>query len=372
MYFRFIQPYQDYSCRLAVSDKDKVRAKLPVYFARYRYPHHAMASGYDRLCDYMGETIRVSKPLYWLGETVLRIPAVAVSRLCGHYEYSRYVFILELEVIRHFLKHSNSIYHYVYGDKCYNLLSHYAGRNGNKIVVTIHQPPEKNSWMFRSMDHFKKADLVTVVSRSQLPYWESLVGKDKVVYVPYAVDTSYFTPATRTESLRRPRCIFAGAHERDFDCLSRLVPQVLAADANVEFVMVSSDRRCEPIARDNPRAVWRRRVEDDEYRTLLQDSDLLVLPADRSTTNTAVLEAMACGVPVITNSGGIEDYLDPLSSRIFPVGDDSGMATAACELLANPEQLAAMSVAARKQACEFSWTQTAGKMLTAYQRLIPS
>jgi hypothetical protein len=34
-----------------------------------------------------------------LGETVLRIPAVAISRFSGHYEYSRYVFILELEVI---------------------------------------------------------------------------------------------------------------------------------------------------------------------------------------------------------------------------------------------------------------------------------
>lgn len=372
MYFRFIQPYPDHSCSLAVSDQDKVRTKHPVFFVRYRYPHHALASGYDRLCDYMGETVRLSTLLYWLGETVLRIPAVAVARLGGHYEYSRYDFTMELEVIRHFLKHSNSIYHYVYGDKCFNLLSRFAGRNGNKIVLTIHQSPEKNSWMFRSMEHFKKADMVTVVSRAQLPYWEDLVGKDKVVYVPYAVDTSYFTPAIRADSARPPRCIFVGRHERDFDCLARLVPEILAANGKAEFVMVSSDPLCEPIARQNPRAVWKRHVGDEEYLSLLRDSDLLILPAERSTTNTAVLEAMACGVPVITNSGGIEDYLHPHSSLVFPVGDDRGMATAACDLLANSERLAAMAVAARKQACEFSWTQTANKMLAAYPRLMSS
>jgi uncharacterized membrane protein len=48
----------------------------------------------------------------------------------------------------------------------------------------------------------------------------------------------------------------------------------------------------------------------------------------RSTANDAVLEALACGVPVVSNAGGVEDYLDERSGLVFPVGDAAGMAAA--------------------------------------------
>jgi glycosyltransferase involved in cell wall biosynthesis len=367
---RLIQPYPDHSSGMAVRSVDRVRTTVPVFFVRYRYPHHAAPSGYDRLCDYIGETVALSRSIYWLGETILRLPAIAVAKWGGHFEYSRYDFTMELEVIRHFLTHHNSVYHFVYGDKCYNLLSHFAGRNGNKIVVTIHQPPEKTRLLLRSLEHFQKVDFVTVVSGAQVPYWENVVGHGKVAYVPYAVDTSYFTPETKPVGARSPRCIFVGVHDRDFDCLSRVVRQVLTLNDSAEFIMVSSDARCGRIASEHMRAIWKRRVGDEEYRSLLRGSDVLVLPAIRSTTNTAVLEAMACGLPVITNVGGIEDYLDASCARTLPVGDADGIAAAVRELLGNPAELVAMSLRSRQHALEFSWRRTAEKMRGIYEQLM--
>jgi glycosyltransferase involved in cell wall biosynthesis len=79
------------------------------------------------------------------------------------------------------------------------------------------------------------------------------------------------------------------------------------------------------VAATHPRARWLRRVGDGEYLRLLQQSDLLVLPLRQSTTCTAVLESLACGLPVVTDKGGIEDYLAPDCSVALSVGDAGGM-----------------------------------------------
>lgn len=364
---RLYQPCPDYSVRVPVPPADVVMSPVPVYFIRYRYPHHAQASGYDRLCDYLkGETIPLSFARHLAGETILRIPAKIYSKTCGQYEYSRYDFVMELAARTHFKAHRNSIYHYIYGEKSYRLLSGLSGQNGNKIVLTVHHAPDHLDWLFRSVDHLRKADHVTVVSRSQIPVWEGFVGKGRVTYIPYAVDVNYFKPGSTARVDVPQRCLFIGYHERDYDGLPDLVSRILSAAPRAEFCMISSDPRCGDIAAKNDRAVWRRRVDDAAYLQLLQTSKLLVLPLKKSTTCTAVLEAMACGLPVLTTRGGIEDYLDDRSSILFDAEDMASMANDAVRLLNDSEAYAKMSAAAVQKAGEYSWHRTAVRMADLY------
>ena len=114
MSVRLIQPYPSHECGLPVPAGEKVPCPVPVYHVRYRYPHHSVASGYDCLCNHIGETIRLSRGLYLLGETALRIPAKVIAKHGGHFEYSRHDFVMEIEALRHFLKHRQSVYHFVY------------------------------------------------------------------------------------------------------------------------------------------------------------------------------------------------------------------------------------------------------------------
>ena len=366
---RLFQPYPSYRSPLRVPPEERVSCPVPVFFIRYRYPHHSAASGYDRLCDYVGETIGLSRTFYWLGETVLRPVGMYLARAGGHFEYSRYDFVLELEAMRHFLRHWNSVYHFVYAEKSYYLMCRLAGRNGNRLVGTVHHPPEHIQWLFRSTDHFRRLDLVIVVSRAQLAYWTRLLGEERVRYVPYAVDTTYFSPSNEERDISRLRLIFVGHHERDFDLLAKLVPRLLAEITEAELVMISRDARCGEIAASHPRAHWKRRVSDREYLSLLQSADLMILPLRRSTTCTAVLEALACGVPVVTTQGGIEDYLSNKCSRVVPPGDVDGMLECCRGLLRDQERLAAMRQAARGWAMRFSWRETARKMVALYAGL---
>jgi glycosyltransferase involved in cell wall biosynthesis len=307
--------------------------------------------------------------MYWMGETVLRLPTKLLARYGGQYQYSRYDCVMELEAIRHFLRHHNSVYHFVYAEKSYRLMANFAGKNGNKLIGTFHHPIEHIDRMFRSVAPYRKLDCAIVVSRNQLAYWESVLGKGRVRYVPYAVDINYFTPSAGTNVNRAPRCIFIGNHERDFDCLSKVVAGLVGTHPAVEFLMISGDDRCGQIAQANPRTIWHKRVGDDEYLSLLQNSDILVLPLRTSTTNTAVLEAMACGVPVVTTVGGIEDYLSPGSSLVVPAGDSDTMTRGVLGLLKDSARLREMATDARTTACRFSWERTAEKMVEVYESI---
>ena len=269
--------------------------------------------------------------------------------------------------MRHFREHTGAVYHFIYGEKSFRQTGRLAGRNGNRIVVTVHHPEEHHAELFRSLDRYRRVDRVVTVSRVQLSAWANVVGADRVSYVPYAVDTDFFTPPADPKPPPPLRCLFVGFHARDFDALDRLVGELREPDFH--WTLICGNRRCEPLARAYDHVTWQQRVDEPEYLRLLQQSHALVLPLLRSTTNTAVLEAMACGLPVVTNAGGIEDYLDPDSSLVYSAGDTEGMAAGLRQLQGDAGAWKAMSQAARRRALTFSWEATARRMTALYEEV---
>lgn len=60
----------------------------------------------------------------------------------------------------------------------------------------------------------------------------------------------------------------------------------------------------------------------DEIVSILQDSDLFVLPSQSETFGVAYVEALACGLPIIaTDCGGPRDIVRPQNGLIIPVND---------------------------------------------------
>jgi glycosyltransferase involved in cell wall biosynthesis len=91
-------------------------------------------------------------------------------------------------------------------------------------------------------------------------------------------------------------------------------------------------------------------VTRDRLPALLAEQDALIAPSRYEGFGVVLAEAMACGcVPLASHIKGVTDFVidDGRSGFLFPVGD---MATAAAqirELMANPERLAEMSIAAQ-------------------------
>ncbi len=92
----------------------------------------------------------------------------------------------------------------------------------------------------------------------------------------------------------------------------------------------------------------------DGVHELLACSDLLLLPSEVESFGLAALEAMACGVPVVsTRTGGLPEVVEHgVTGYLGEVGDIDGQSMAALEILGDDAGHSRMAKAARDRAQE--------------------
>jgi glycosyltransferase involved in cell wall biosynthesis len=162
------------------------------------------------------------------------------------------------------------------------------------------------------------------------------------------------------------KCLFVGTHLRDLDTLAAAV-KLLRSEMELRFVVVT---RRENFARFSglERVECHSGVSDDFLLDLLQRSDLLVFPLLDCTANNTLLEAMACGLPVVTTDlPGVRDYVSKECAILTPKGDAEGLAAAVLSLKHNPNRLAEMAAASRLRAMDFRWENIARQTAEIYE-----
>jgi L-malate glycosyltransferase len=101
--------------------------------------------------------------------------------------------------------------------------------------------------------------------------------------------------------------------------------------------------------------------------------DLFLLPSGEESFGLAALEAMACGVAVITSdAGGLPELVhNGDGGYAFPVGDTTAMAKQAVALLRDPSELARQKQLARRRAIDnFSTAPVVDVYEALYRRLL--
>lgn len=112
--------------------------------------------------------------------------------------------------------------------------------------------------------------------------------------------------------------------------------------------------------------------KQDAIEEILAVSDLFILPSATESFGLSALEAMACGVPVIsTNAGGLPEVnLHGQTGFTVDVGDAEALASCSLELLMDDEKHALFSEQAYKQAEYFNLDKIVCQYEKYYQRIL--
>ena len=105
---------------------------------------------------------------------------------------------------------------------------------------------------------------------------------------------------------------------------------------------------------------------------LLAQTDLLLMTSLAESFCLAALEAMACGIPVLsTRVGGVpEVVLHGKTGFLFPVGDHPAAVRAAVNLLTDPTRHQAMRVMAGERASRYDQNKIVPVYEKLYQKLL--
>jgi len=162
------------------------------------------------------------------------------------------------------------------------------------------------------------------------------------------LDLERFRPAPRRDRVR-PRLLFVGGRfrEKGGEELIRVLGGLLGSEMDLDVVTP------EPVPRVDGVRVHRHAPDSPALVDLYQQADLFCLPTRGDAAPFAVLEAMACGTPVVAyDVGAIAEMLgQPPCGASVPKGEMSGFVTEIRALLADPPKRQAIGARARSR-CE--------------------
>jgi len=299
--------------------------------------------------------------------------------------------------VRRLLRARRDHYDVVHDNQClgYGLL-----RLGLPLVTTVHHPVQidwdlelasATGWRRLSLRRWygftrmqrrvaPRLARVVTVSESSRDQIVSLLGvpAPRVEVIPIGTDADLFSPDPAV--VRVPgRVVTTASADVPLKGLLPLVEAVakVRTERPVELVVVGSLRAGGPVAAAianlglSDVVRFAGRLPHDELVGELRRAELAVVPSLHEGFSLPLVEAMACGTPVVATTGGALPEVAGDAAVLVPPGDVSALATALSQTLADPALRARLSVAGRARVVErFTWRAAALRTVEVYRRAV--
>ena len=232
----------------------------------------------------------------------------------------------------------------------------------------------------------KKASLIVAVSKYSrhkiLEHYD--VEEAKIRIIPNGVDVERFKPTDATASKRQfdlgeePTVLFVGSlvPRKGLPYLVEAAKKVVKQQADTKFVIVGDGPLRKQLDESLNNAglldnfVFLGNLRENQLSAVYSAADVFVLPSIQEGQGIVLLEAQACGKPVVAfGEGGVyEAVRDKESGFLVDLGNSEGLADELLRLLGDEGLRQKMGATGRRFVTEnFTWDLCAQRMLGVYR-----
>ncbi|QQX76788.1 MULTISPECIES: glycosyltransferase family 4 protein [Aequorivita] len=336
------------------------------FLIHHRSQHHASNSGYGRLMDYLdAEVIYGSTKFPY---RLAKIFAGFQTQAKGNYTTGSTLKAIELYKQLKENKGQNNVVHFLNGERDIRHLGFFKRSFPNtRFCASFHKPPEILKQTIPNPAALQKLDAAIAVGINQVDFLKDWLQIDDIAYIPHGVDTQFFVPDIYNK--KRNTLLFVGQHLRDFETFNKTVPTLAEKVKDLKVNVVIHPAYKDKILPHSCVNILTG-VKDEQLRLLYQEASLLYLPMLDSTACNSLLEAMACGLPIITSKvGGNEIYLKDTSNVLCESGNVGKFIDETVALLQVESRLEAIGKTSRKKALELEWSNIAKDVQGFYKKL---
>jgi glycosyltransferase involved in cell wall biosynthesis len=244
-------------------------------------------------------------------------------------------------------------------------------------------PPER---VARESDLAASVDRVIATCRDEVAELVALgVSADRVDVVPCGVDVGHFTPGPApAHDVPRILAVSRLVPRKGVDTAVRALGRLSVTGPAPELVVAGGPTaatldddaevaRLRAVAAGSPAVRLLGQVPHDRLPGLIRSADLVVSVPWYEPFGIVPLEAMACGVPVLTSAvGGMLDTVLPgRTGLLVPARDPAAIRAAIERLLGDPDGRRAMAAAGvRRARSRYGWDSVAAATEQSYQRTL--
>jgi glycosyltransferase involved in cell wall biosynthesis len=276
---------------------------LNMVYLSFSFPHHGEYSSYHRITKYLREEDKLVDS---------SLPKVFYRKLLNPRNLTVKLWreIGERVAWARVDKGSGDWIHYLYPEhSCRNI--DVLRKQGVNVAMSCHLPEQaiqRGKYCEALKRGLSSADALIVMSPDYVDCYQSIAPQAKVCFIPHGIDIHYFRPPVDPESfLNREsstlRFLTVGNMMRDFETLASVINLAAERKLDVVFRVVANPNsiaQLQSLLTEKGRSFLEAYcgISNDELKQLYFSSHLLFLPLLDATANNAILEALACGLPI--------------------------------------------------------------------------